>query len=390
MDSLRQLNLLSLLITLQELREDIILKSFLNFLSILTSSNKIEEIFNSYVDFVSALNNVEDNDFSIYLKRLFYKNKTMYKTSLQLEKEQKILSYISKVGFEDIKNVMVKNFKDADALKDFLPEFQNSKADIEEKTKDIDFITEDIFYNNKAFIFDNDLEIKPVEFCDKICFANLKGYAEQKKIIYENTTAFLEDKKVNNVLLYGDAGCGKSSTVRALLNEFQNLKMIQVFKNNIINLDKLFAKLNDVPYKFIIFADDISFDDNDSSFSTMKAVLEGSLIQCPPNAVIYATSNRRHLVRESFQSRAGDEVHLKDTMNELNSLSDRFGINLLFKKPTMDEYINIVLELAADNNISVDKDCLIEKAKKASLAKGSTAPRVAKQMIDNILAYVNA
>ena len=120
----------------------------------------------------------------------------------------------------------------------------------------------------------------------------------------------------------------------------------------------------------------------------MKAILEGSLIQCPKNAVIYATSNRKHLVRESFQARRGDEIHLKDTINEITSLSERFGINLLFQKPTLSQYIDIVSQLADDNNIEVN-EVLIEKAKKFATAKGSYSPRTARQLIDNISACVN-
>ena len=165
--------------------------------------------------------------------------------------------------------------------------------------------------------------------------------------------------------------------------------MVQIFKNNLINLDKLYATLKNLPYKFIIFADDISFDDTDNTFSTMKAILEGSLIQCPKNAAIYATSNRRHLVKESFQARKGDEIHLNDTLNEISSLSERFGINLLFQKPTNDEFIKIVLELAHDNKIDIDDKTLIEKAQKMSIIKGSKSPRIAKQLIDNLLANVS-
>ena len=218
--------------------------------------------------------------------------------------------------------------------------------------------------------------------------SDLKGYQEQKKVLYDNTKALLNGLKVNNVLLYGDAGCGKSSSVRALLNEFEEIRIVQIFKNNLINLDKLYEKLKDIPLKFIIFADDISFDDADNTFSTMKAVLEGSLIQCPQNAAIYATTNRRHLVKETFQARSGDEIHLKDTINEINSLSERFGINLLFEKPTNEEFIDIVLSLAKDNNIDMSEKHLIEKAQRLALIKGSRSPRIAKQLIDNLLAHV--
>ena len=272
-----------------------------------------------------------------------------------------------------------------------MPEFKNTGlnlkiSDISEKDNEI---SDDIYKNNQTFIFDNDLILKPVENNETISFKDLKGYKKQQKILYQNTKSLLENKKVNNILLYGDAGCGKSSSVRALLNEFKEIKIVQIFKNNLINLDKLYTILKKLPYKFIIFADDISFKQDDESFSTMKAILEGSIIQCPKNAVIYATSNRRHLVRESFSSRQGDEIHLNDTINEINSLSERFGINLLFQKPSNEEFNAIVLELAKDNNININETLLLEKAQRLALIKGSRSPRVAKQLIDNLTADID-
>ena len=245
----------------------------------------------------------------------------------------------------------------------------------------------DIFEKNRAFIFD-DYEIVPIEFSENINFKNLKGYEEQKRILLDNTSALIKGVKVNNILLYGDAGCGKSSSVRALLNEFSEIKIIQIFKNNLANLDKLYLKLKNLPYKFIIFADDISFDENDSILSTMKAIIEGSLVECPKNVVLYATSNRRHLIKESFSSRSGDEIHLKDTINEISSLSERFGINLFFPKPSNDEFNKIVIELAKDNALEIDEKTLIEKAQRLALIKGSRSPRIAKQLIDNLVAHV--
>ena len=286
---------------------------------------------------------------------------------------------------------MNKKFRKYSKIINKMPAFRSDEINLENvNLKELMYCSNiKIFEKNRAFIFNDDFEIKPIDFTETITFKDLKEYKEQKKILFENTKALLEGLKVNNILLYGDAGCGKSSSVRALLNEFQNLKMVQIFKNNLINLDKLYATLKNLPYKFIIFADDISFDDTDNTFSTMKAILEGSLIQCPKNAAIYATSNRRHLVKENFQARKGDEIHLNDTLNEISSLSERFGINLLFQKPTNDEFIKIVLELAHDNKIDMDDKTLIEKAQKMSIIKGSKSPRIAKQLIDNLLANIS-
>lgn len=250
------------------------------------------------------------------------------------------------------------------------------------------FIEKINFKKYRTFLFDENFKLKPIETKEEYAFCDLIGYEKQKNAIYNNTKAFIDGLRVNNILLYGDAGCGKSTTVRALLNEFSEIIIVQVFKNNLINLDKLFEKLQKAPYKFIIFADDISFDEGDNTFSTMKATLEGSIVKCPQNVVIYATSNRRHLVKESFQSRMGDEIHLKDTIAELSSLSERFGLNLLFAKPTQKEFEQITLELAKKYLKNFKEDEVLKKVKRHSLIKGTSSPRIIQQAIDLINAGI--
>lgn len=372
----------------RELREDVVFKSFVELLKAIIKENDFEKNIQCYCDFVFELNNLGYDDFSLYIKDFLLKNK-VNANEKQIQKELKIIYTFLDIQYQSIKEKLLEKYPNRADLLENLAEFKNSKSNI-----DLSFVLnndfcEDIYKNNKAFIFDNDFDIKPVEFSETLNFSSLKGYSEQKRILKENTKALLNGSKVNNILLYGDAGCGKSSSVRALLNEFEDLKMVQIFKNNLINLDKLYLKLEKLPYKFIIFADDISFDETDKVFSTMKAIIEGSLIKCPDNAVIYATSNRRHLVKESFSARYGDEIHLNDTLNELNSLSERFGINILFQKPTNDEFNKIVVELAKDNNIDIDEKTLIEKAQRLALIKGSRSPRIARQLIDNLLAKVD-
>ncbi len=372
----------------RELREDVVFKSFVELLKAIIKENDFEKNIQCYCDFVFELNNLGYDDFSLYIKDFLLKNK-INANEKQIQKELKIIYTFLDIQYQSIKEKLLEKYPNRADLLENLAEFKNSKSNI-----DLSFVLnndfcEDIYKNNKAFIFDNDFDIKPVEFSETLNFSSLKGYGEQKRILKENTKALLNGSKVNNILLYGDAGCGKSSSVRALLNEFEDLKMVQIFKNNLINLDKLYLKLEKLPYKFIIFADDISFDETDKVFSTMKAIIEGSLIKCPDNAVIYATSNRRHLVKESFSARYGDEIHLNDTLNELNSLSERFGINILFQKPTNDEFNKIVVELAKDNNIDIDEKTLIEKAQRLALIKGSRSPRIARQLIDNLLAKVD-
>jgi len=391
MDSIKKLYYSSFfLCVFKTLRDDLIFKNFITLLYNIEFENNIEKNIESFSNFVFSLKNNGYEDFSKYLEKMITDKKS-FNDKEQFAKELNILSKLSNLKYENLKNILCEKYDNYRNLFDNLPYFLNTgikiinSSNIENNTSK----ENNIFEKNRAFIFDNDFEIKPIELSENINFSSLKGYEKQKKILYDNTSAFLSGAKVNNILLYGDAGCGKSSSVRALLNEFQDIKIIQIFKKNLINLDKLYLKLKNTVYKFIIFADDISFDDTDSTFSTMKAIIEGSLVQCPDNVVIYATSNRRHLVRESFQSRNGDETHLNDTINEINSLADRFGINILFSKPTNEEFNQIVLELAKDNNINIDEKTLIEKAQRLALIKGTRNPRIAKQLIDNLIAHVD-
>ncbi len=386
LNSLKKLYLSNyFILNFQTIKEDEIFSSYLLFLKSLIQKEDIEEILKNYQSFILKLKN---KDLGSYIKEKLIKINV---SKENIQNELDILNNLLKINFNDIKHILKEEYKNLSDIFDSMPEFKSTGLnlkinDISEKDNEI---SDDIYKNNQTFIFDNDLILKPVENNETISFKDLKGYKKQQKILYQNTKSLIENKKVNNILLYGDAGCGKSSSVRALLNEFKEIKIVQIFKNNLINLDKLYTILKKLPYKFIIFADDISFKQDDESFSTMKAILEGSIIQCPKNAVIYATSNRRHLVRESFSSRQGDEIHLNDTINEINSLSERFGINLLFQKPSNEEFNAIVLELAKDNNININETILLEKAQRLALIKGSRSPRVAKQLIDNLTADID-
>jgi len=358
------------LINFKKLREDFVVKSFIDFLKVLSDKSDFDTIIKKYSNFIEIL---DGKDFSLYIKE----NLPGAERKNNFENELNIIRELSEISFEEIKNILYSNYPDYKNVIDVMPYYKTSKQNIE--LSDIEETT-----SSRTFLFDENLKLKALNIKEPLRFSDLKGYEKQKKVLYDNTKALLEGKHVNNILLYGDMGCGKSTSVRALLNEFSDIKIVQIFKNNLVHLDKLYEILRKLNDKFIIFADDISFDENDSELSTMKAVLEGSLIQCPNNAVIYATSNRRHLVRESFKNRAGDEVHLRDTLNEISSISDRFGINLLFAKPNNDEFIDIVLKLAADYSLEMDSNTLIQKAQRLALIKGSKSPRVARQLIDNI------
>lgn len=231
-------------------------------------------------------------------------------------------------------------------------------------------------------------EILPVEAADSIDLDSFVGYETERQKVFDNTRALVEGKPAANVLLYGDAGTGKSSTVKACANYFyrQGVRLIELRKDQLLSLSSVMGKIADNPLKFIIFIDDLSFNKNDDSFSMLKAALEGSASARAKNAVIYATSNRRHIVKESFSDReSGDEVHLSDTMQELLSLSDRFGLKVYFGKPDKNLYLEIVEELAKREGISMEREELFRRAEAFALGCGSRSPRAAGQFIDSLM-----
>ena len=231
----------------------------------------------------------------------------------------------------------------------------------------------------------------PVEHPDPIRLSNLKGYEYQRKIAIDNTRAFLDGFEANNMLLYGDRGTGKSSTVKALLNEYsgEGLRMIEIPKEYLRELPDLTGRLACVPMKFIIFIDDLSFSNGDDNFAALKAVLEGGLASRPGNVVIYATSNRRHLLRETFADRNGDEVNKADTVQEAVSLSDRFGISLTFLMPDKQHFLDIVSQIADDQGLKVDRQQLLNAAERWALERGARSPRYARQFITDAKARLS-
>ncbi len=230
-------------------------------------------------------------------------------------------------------------------------------------------------------------ELVPITSTDPIELAELKNYERQRNQVLENTEAFLDGLPANNLLLYGDRGTGKSSTVHAVLNEYKyrSLRMIEISKGDICDLTRIREKIADSPMKFIIFIDDLSFDAHDDSFGELKAALEGSLSGRQSNTLIYATSNRRHLIKENHSDREND-VHRSDTMQEELSLSDRFGVTVTFMNPDKKEFLDITEQIARDRGLDVDYDKLLLEAENWARRRGGRSPRCAKQFID----YVDA
>lgn len=244
-----------------------------------------------------------------------------------------------------------------------------------------------LFARYKAFIW-RDGDIQPVLNYDTVNVDDFIGYERQREKVTANTAAFLDGKSCNNCLLYGDMGTGKSSTVKAMANKFRKrgLRIVEMPKEQLKDFPKLVDKIARLPMKFIIFIDDLSFQDQDRSYTALKAVLEGGLAARPENALIYATSNRRHIVKErlSDRSSAVDDVNTRDNMQETLSLSDRFGLTVCYTAPRRGEYLSIVLSLAHQKGIQMTDEELCAGAERFALAKGGRSPRCARQYVESL------
>lgn len=242
---------------------------------------------------------------------------------------------------------------------------------------------------NKAFRIKNDggqVKIVPITNTSQAQLDDLIGYESQKKKLIENTEAFVHGRHANNVLLCGDSGTGKSTSIKAILNKYYDdgLRMIEIYKHQFRDLSAVLEMIKDRNYRFIIFMDDLSFEEFETEYKYLKAIIEGGLESRPENVLIYATSNRRHLIKETWKDRADmdDELHVSDTMQEKLSLAKRFGLTIYYGRPEKKEYDNIVRGIARRYpDLGLSEEELLMEANRWSLSNGGFSGRVAEQMI---------
>jgi predicted AAA+ superfamily ATPase len=285
-------------------------------------------------------------------------------------------------------------FRGEEIAKDFgLPpiEWKTSEADLvrayHKRISEIEKYGYGIFAKYYVFHLDKEGGIIPVKYPDPISTDDLIGYETERKKVMDNTGALVAGKPAANVLLTGAAGTGKSTTVKAAANAFfdKGLRIIELKKEQIVLIPRLMDRLCTNPLKFIIFIDDLTFNEDESNFSTMKAILEGSVSARAHNTVIYATSNRRHMIKDTFSARSGDELHRNDTIQEQVSLSERFGLCVTFSAPNQDLYLRIVTELCRKEGIDLPEGELKVMAESYALRKSGRSARAARQFVDSLI-----
>lgn len=368
-----------------------VIKKLLKFLNCETKENidNIKQI-DLYCEFLSELfksdNNLADFilsqiflDDNIYISKCILKQEINNNLKKNFKNELNFFKYISSFDFSSIfnkeysKNIAELEIKEIDFYKIYF-----------EHIKNIDKKGYGIFYNNNMFVLDDRKNIIAVKNKDNQDIKKLYGYEIERNKVLSNTKILIEGKKANNILLYGDAGTGKSSTVKAVANFFKDegLRLIEIKKNQLNFITDIIESLSDSPLKFIIFIDDLTFSSNDDTFSYLKAVLEGGVNSFPNNIAVYVTSNYRHLIKENFTDRTGDDIHIEDTIQQIMSLTNRFGMIITFQRPGKDLFKEIVLSYAKENNIKTDKEELINQAEAYAIRSAGRSPRVAKQFIE--------
>ena len=349
----------------------------------------------AYAEFVAALYNANGGNLGEYVKELSFNSENVYVKTVGSGKDVPNYLYYALVSeldtLQEVAELSKETLTASLDYKGFLPEFTTTKLRLREiylhRVDNINKYGYGIYAKNRMFYVNEQGDIVPVLHPDKTVLSDLIDYERERQIVIDNTRALLAGKPAANILLTGDAGTGKSSTIKAVANALWNegLRIVEVRKDQLRSIPKVLNELSSNPLKFVLFIDDLSFLKDDDNFNALKAVLEGSVTAKSNNVVIYATSNRRHIIKEKFSDREGDDVHRNDTMQELISLSERFGIHVTFSKPNKETFLHIVHHLAKEYGIEMPTDELDGLAERFALERGGRSARLAKQFIEGLL-----
>lgn len=344
----------------------------------------VKEIYEGGGVLTALTEKLVSEDENVYVKRVAAKLPVNENVVQSAKRELEIFTAfacLTPVDFAEDMQVSAEELPQFDAFVKYLG------GVYEERLQNIGKYGYGIFSGYGMFRLSDSGEIEPIVSADKTTMAQFIGYEQERGQVVANTQMFVENRPAANVLLCGDAGAGKSSTVKAVANAFfkEGVRLIELRKDQLRYLPYVMGKVSGNPLKFIIFIDDLAFNKSDDNFSMLKAALEGSASAKADNAVIYATSNRRHIIKESFGDRDGDDVHRNDTLQETLSLSERFGLVVLFSKPDRKLYLEIVRQLAERCGVQMDSKELEIKAEAFALKKGNRSARCAEQFIQSLL-----
>lgn len=353
-----------------------------------TYTDFVTELFRTHYDFSDFLLDAVAEDENRYVDLRSKGEEVPAVLQTCVEEELKLFQQLSDLTTEELQQFV--HQRDTNRDTGFLPPFETTKRNFakayEERIEKIRSTGYGMYAHHVMFRLEGE-EIVPITSPDTRVLADLYGYEHEKAQLLQNTRALLDGKPAANTLLYGAAGTGKSSSVKAITNELagEGLRLLELKKSQLHDIPKVMETLRENPLKFIIFVDDLSFQKDDDNFATLKAILEGSASVKAPNTVIYATSNRRHLIRESFADREGDDIHRNDTIQETMSLSSRFGLTILFNKPSKPDFLAIVKSLAEAKGIEMDPAELEKQASAFAIRKGGATPRAAEQFTNSLL-----
>ena len=339
-----------------------------------------------------SVNTLVENDFRIF-KALFDYDFSVIENALGISCFSQISNYKAIVKKELMYNKNVS--EKVRALSKKLEEASNEKEFFQVITGFYKDYGVGMFGMNKAFRIEENpaggINFKAINNMDAVTLDDLVGYEIQKKKLVDNTQAFVSGRKANNALLFGDSGTGKSTSIKAIVNQFYDdgLRMIEIYKHQFQYLSAVIAEIKNRNYKFIIYMDDLSFEEFEIEYKYLKAVIEGGVETRPDNILIYATSNRRHLIKESWRDRndvdTANDKHHSDTVEEKLSLVNRFGVTISFSKPSQKEFFEIVIELARREGITMSDEELRAEANKWELSHGGLSGRTARQFVNYCL-----